>query len=138
MEHYKFEFWILVGFESWSCDLGLPKDGSCGENNFIIRHKFFGSKYSYKYFVVENHNFFCYTTNFILVFGIHLNRGWNFAIILIEFLIKQRNTYFCIDFHIHIVVWIFYNIKKCNEMNCNIVSEFFYIIIYNADFGYMK
>jgi hypothetical protein len=31
MEHYSIEFWILVGFESWSCDLRLPKEGRFGE-----------------------------------------------------------------------------------------------------------
>jgi len=31
MEHYSFEFWILVGFESWWCDLGLPKEGRSRE-----------------------------------------------------------------------------------------------------------
>jgi hypothetical protein len=31
MEHYSFEFWILVGFESWWYDLGLPKEGRYGE-----------------------------------------------------------------------------------------------------------
>ncbi len=31
MEHYSFEFWILIGFESWWCDLGLPREGRSGE-----------------------------------------------------------------------------------------------------------
>ncbi len=34
MEHCCFEFWILVGFESW-CDLGLPKEG---REEMILRH----------------------------------------------------------------------------------------------------
>jgi hypothetical protein len=39
MEHCSFEFWIFVGFESWWCDLGLPKEGRFREeerwlNNF--------------------------------------------------------------------------------------------------------
>jgi hypothetical protein len=31
MEHCSFEFWILVGFESWWCDLGLSIEGTYGE-----------------------------------------------------------------------------------------------------------
>jgi hypothetical protein len=31
MEHSSFEFWILVGFESWWCALGLPKEKRFGE-----------------------------------------------------------------------------------------------------------
>jgi hypothetical protein len=113
MEHCRFEFWNLVGFESWWCDLGLPKDGSSGEKYFIIRHIILGSTYTWRYFVVENHKFcFCYTTNSILLFGFHFNRTWNFVVILIEFSVKQRSIDICSDFHIHIVVWIFYNIKN--------------------------
>jgi len=33
MEHYSFEFWILVSFESWWGDLGLPKEGKFGEED---------------------------------------------------------------------------------------------------------
>jgi len=36
MEHFRFEFWIFVGFESWKCDLGLPKDKISKEHDFII------------------------------------------------------------------------------------------------------
>jgi len=58
MEHRNFEFWILVGFESWWCDLGLPKDGrSRGRELFLDTH-FWGSKDNYCYFVVENHKFY--------------------------------------------------------------------------------
>jgi hypothetical protein len=31
MEHCSFEFWIPVGFESWWCELGLPKEERFGE-----------------------------------------------------------------------------------------------------------
>jgi hypothetical protein len=42
MEHYRVEFWILVGFKSWWCDLGLPKGKKCGEKEFILRHIILG------------------------------------------------------------------------------------------------
>jgi hypothetical protein len=34
----EFEFWILVGFESWWCDLGLPKGGGFGENGILLKN----------------------------------------------------------------------------------------------------
>jgi hypothetical protein len=66
-----------------------------------------GSKYNYRYFVVENHKFY-----FVVWISFQFNRTWNFVVILIGFSVKQRSTKFCIDFHIHIVVGIFYNIKN--------------------------
>jgi hypothetical protein len=36
MEDYSFEFWIFISFESWWCDLGLPKEGRYGEKD--LRH----------------------------------------------------------------------------------------------------
>ncbi len=41
MECCSFEFWIFVGFESWWCDLGLPKGGrSREEENDYWTHNF--------------------------------------------------------------------------------------------------
>jgi hypothetical protein len=42
MEHYSFEFWILISFESWWCDLGLPKEGRSGKEEDIIRNTVLG------------------------------------------------------------------------------------------------
>jgi hypothetical protein len=32
----------------------------------------------------------------------------------------------------------FFIVSKYNEMNCNIVYDFFYNVLWNAYFGYMK
>jgi hypothetical protein len=32
IEHCSFIFWVLVGFESWWCGLGLPKKGGSSED----------------------------------------------------------------------------------------------------------
>jgi hypothetical protein len=44
MEHCSFEFWILVGFESWWCDLGLPKRRRFGEENYDFWTHSFGKR----------------------------------------------------------------------------------------------
>jgi hypothetical protein len=57
MEHCSFEFQIFVGFESWWCDLGLPKEGKSREEEKFQTHSFGKCGRSYKNFVVENHIF---------------------------------------------------------------------------------
>ncbi len=43
MEHYNFEFWILIGFESCWCDLGLPKEGRSKGIKLFVHTQFWGS-----------------------------------------------------------------------------------------------
>jgi hypothetical protein len=43
MEHCSFEFQIFVGFESWWCDLGLPKEGKSREEEKFHRHIVLGN-----------------------------------------------------------------------------------------------
>jgi hypothetical protein len=62
-----------------------------------------------------------------LLFRFHFNGTWNFVVILIKFLVKQINIDFYNDFPMYIIVYILCSIKS-NEMNCNIVSRFSYII----------
>jgi hypothetical protein len=111
MEHCRFEFWIII-FESWWCDLELPKDGTYGKRIWFLDTQFWESNNSCRYFV-QNHKF-CFDIPYILfyLFWFHFNKIWNFVVIIIEFLVKQKSTYFYCDFHIYIIVWIFYNINN--------------------------
>jgi len=38
----------------------------------------------------------------------------------------------------HILLCELFVVSKYDEMNCNIVSEVFYYVFSNANFGYMK
>jgi len=58
MEHCWFEFWILVGFESRWCDLGLSKGGRFGKKEGIFIYIVLGNKNSCTYFVVKSHKFY--------------------------------------------------------------------------------
>jgi hypothetical protein len=67
MEHYSFEFWIRVGFESWWCDLGLPKVERSREKENFLNTQFWGKNgRSYKNFEVENHKS-CFDIQNILI-----------------------------------------------------------------------
>ncbi len=54
MEHCSLEFLIPADFESWWCDLGLPKEGISREEEDYSYTQFWGKvKGNYKYFEVE-------------------------------------------------------------------------------------
>ncbi len=130
MEHCSFEFWVLTTFESWCCDLGLPKEGTYGGRGLFLNTQFWGSKDSCRYFVVKT-IYFCYYFAFIF------QQNMEFCCDSDLILVIQRSTNFCSEFYVHIVVECFV-VSKYDEMNCNFVSGFFYIVLWNADSNYMK
>jgi hypothetical protein len=79
----EFEFWILVGFESWWCDLGLPKGGGFGENGILLKNIFGKSEELLVFCSRISHIYFWYITDFMCCFDFIFNKTWNSAIILI-------------------------------------------------------
>jgi hypothetical protein len=103
--------WVLMGFESWWCDLRLLRGGGFGENGIFLRNNFGKSGRSYRYFVVEYHKFYFDILHFMCCFDFIFNKTWNSIVILVQFLVIQRSIDFCNDIYVYIVAWIFCKIR---------------------------
>jgi hypothetical protein len=59
----------------------------------------------------NSQSWFWNITNFIFWFWFLWKKIWNLVVMIIQFSVKWRSIHFYNNFHIHIIVWIFCNIK---------------------------
>ncbi len=102
LEIFNFEFLLVLNHVDG--DLGLPKDGSFGGKQIILKHNF-GVRIDVATYNKTIDYVLGDTTNLILLFFISFQQNMGFFIVFrLKFSINKRSIDFYSDFHIHIVV----------------------------------